>query len=374
MSALDLSLAFQARDLVGFLAGRLPTPDELEIVTREKGVEFATKLLQMAIAHATLHGPFMRHVRSATPLKKGGDKKSLEPIEVVIVASRSPDAGSAWGGHCAWMRTLARGQGFTTEVIETLERESVSENARLIGQHLMSSSAGRILLVTVGRGTSEFHMLLKKRGPRAPELEKLRAWINVAGSFFGSRLIEAELAGSVSHLKLWFDAFVGRRKFAAVQELSSGFPLWRRPLQTPPSLMLVSAVGLPTKEHLPPGRLRKNHERLSAFGPNDGMVLAMDAIARPGLIFPVTGMGHDVAEAVFRPVLERIFTVCEQVIREGDRRRSPSPSPGHQLMLSPIQDVSEDQRGDDSRIGFDHESWRLDSELSPGNFLVGDGA
>jgi len=178
----DIQLAYQTQDLLRMLAGRLPTRAEIEALSAEKGLALSSQFLHRAVLASQPHGAFIRHVQATKPAPWPATE-GLPPVEVVFVPSVSPGLRLRWGGHVDWMRGLAREIGFTTDVIGTSERESITGNARLIGECLRRTKAERVCLVTVGRGTAETRLLLQRRGRGARELEKVRAWISVGGSF-----------------------------------------------------------------------------------------------------------------------------------------------------------------------------------------------
>lgn len=315
-SALDLQLAYDSREILNMLAGRLPLRDEIEALNHEKGIVYATQLLHRAILAAQPHSGFIRHVQSvkAVPQPKN---EGQPPIEIVFVPSVTPCLRLSWGAHIPWMRVLARELGFTTDVIETNARETITGNARLIGDHLRKSAAQQIILVTVGRGTAEARLLFQRRGRAAKELEKVRGWINIGGSFGGSRAAAVRLGDRFANLEARAEFWLKRAKFTALQEISSETGIWRERMNVHDCMMIVSVFGLLAPERVP-FALRSSFETLRAYGPNDGGVLAFEAMARPGLLYPVPGLSHLMEEVILGPVLQRMFTGMSTSIRQSD--------------------------------------------------------
>ncbi len=338
---LDMNLSYKARELIQFLAGRLPTRSEIQALTQEQGVEFATKVLLRTVLDSTFHGQFVRFVQTFQPRLRPAGADRI-PIEVVIIPSVSSGTLGGpqpkWGGHCHWIRQAARALGFTTDIIETEERESLTGNAHAIDIFLQQSTAQKIILVTYGRGSAEFRLLLQKRR-EAPHFRKVRGWLNINGAFYGSKLVDLILAHPIQkHLSQLSSRWRGDSP-AAYGELSSSFSAWRERPYIHEQMMVVSAVGLPGRDSLP-RVLRANYDRLAAYGPNDGMGLSMDAIARPGLIYPVAGMSHGAEEFVFKPVLQRLLCAFEKIIldpkrngRAADRSRDHSHGDGQDCDL-----------------------------------------
>ncbi len=321
--SLDMSLSYQVRELIQFLAGRLPTRPEIEVVTHEQGVEFATKVLLRSILESTPHGQFVRFAQALQPRPRPNGSERI-PVEVVIVPSVSTGAVGGiqprWGAHCDWIRQTARHQGFTTDIIDTDPLGSLTGNAQIIDSFLQQTPAQKIILITHGRGAAEFRLLLQKRR-EVPHFRKVRGWLNINGAFFGSKLVDLTLSHPVQRRFSQLSTRWQGRNPAALGELSSSFPAWRERPYIHEQMMVVSVLGLPGRESVSIP-LRPNFDRLAAYGPNDGIGLAMDAIARPGMIYPISGMSYGAEEFVFRPVLQRLLLAFEKTILEPTRLNS----------------------------------------------------
>jgi hypothetical protein len=355
-------LAYQAREYVRFFDGRLPNQAELQALVAERGYEFSVNTLYRAILGSALNANFIRHTQLTQPKALA---KSGTPIEVVVVPSVSWGTRQKWGQYTDWVRRQARALGFTSDVIETLEGESLSGNARIISDYLLSSQAKRIVLVTFGRGSAEFRILLQRRGRSAPELRNVCAWLNIGGAYFGSKLVTQRLADPVSKWQIKALSWLRRWKPAMLHELSSELPLWQEPLPILDRLMVVSVVGFAARENLPL-HLRSNFDLLAPLGPNDGVVLASEAIARPGLVFPVPGMTHQFEENLLRPVLQRLLTVIGYSIRSGERSVDRSGERGKEqttrppiaVTTQPVPPQGTSRPDDQERLQIDARPWQ----------------
>ena len=313
----QMSLLLRAIPIVQQMAGRLPTADELRQITREYGLEFANVILLQAAAENPLHGPFARQVRSAA--SKTGSRELANKFEVTLVASNLSQSGRAWGDHVEEWRQWARGLGFKTDDIQTNPGFSVSENARLIKRHLIDHQSQNRIFVTYGQGTSELRLLFDKslsnRDKQFPELSQIRGWINICGSFAGSawckKINENFLHALVSRLSL---RLAGRNP-SVLLETSSDFTLWRRSINVPANMLATSIVGISSLKQMP-FHLRKSFSYLSTMGPNDGAVLALDAIAHPGLFFPVQGLTQKAESELLKPILERLLIATAQTMSD----------------------------------------------------------
>jgi len=312
-----VDLVLQMNEFLKLLRNRLITAEELAAVQTEHGYEFATGLLYRSILNTQPHAGFFNHIHSVQPMP---DRRSLreEAIEVVFVPSVSLKTWQRWGDHVDWMRVEARNLGFSTDVIETREGESISGNARRISDYLQNATAKRIILISFGRGSAEVRTALQRRGPRAPELRKLRGWLSLCGSLSGHRLMDLRLSDPWERSEIEIRAWFKRHKRASFLELSAQAPFWRQRLFTHDQLMIVSVVGLLQAEQVSLLN-RKNFNRLMALGPNDGANLAFEAMARPGTIFPVMGLSQNLERPVIEPILKRLLTVMGASIRRTDR-------------------------------------------------------
>lgn len=312
-AATEMQLAHEAEKILRLLRGRLISNEELEILTREKGVELATMTFHRSVLGNALHGGFFTKVNAQTVPSYQADLWSpvprdipRRPFEVLVVQSVSPHAGMKWGERSDDVRRIARGLGFTTDTLDTLEANSLSDNARLISRDLQTRNAENIILVTFGRGAAEFRMLLQRRAQNSGEFSKVRAWINIAGTFSGSEYHDQILQ---QPLLKWNEQFLSRfrgRSYEAFLEEAKSFGLWRERFQLPNQLLTISMVGVPLASHIPHG-LRGGYALLSKMGPNDGYTLLRDCVAQPGLIYPVWGMSHRAEMERLKPVFPRLL-------------------------------------------------------------------
>jgi hypothetical protein len=319
----DVQFAFEAQEILMTLAGRLPTWAELAAINEEQGYEIAQTVLYKAILASQPHATFVRHVQTAKP-GFHDHKVGKSPVEVVFVPSVMPiGPSSLWGAHVEWMRPIAREMGFTTDVIETSEKESIAGNAWRIAEHLKTSTASRIIMVTTGRGSAEMRMYLQRRGKNATEAKKIRGWLNINGCGHGSSFMQNRMQQRFAKKTLQLKSLISKTKDAATYaELAADFPLWREQLATHQKLMIVSAFGMILPNNVSPG-LHESFEFLKTLGPNDGVVLAKEAIIRPGLLYPIAGLNHFFEEAFFQGHLQRLLTVMGASIVKDDQASKP---------------------------------------------------
>lgn len=338
----EMSLLRRAIPIAEVFKGRLPSRKELDDINHELGTELATIVLQRTIQQSELHGAFVKDVRGTDPSSLLERIKGLaQKFEVTVVASNLYQSGRKWGDHVDSWRSWARELGFTTESIETRADFSVAENARLIGEFLSHSNHANRIIVTYGQGTSEFRYLLSRRlghrGPgerrvaservlsEAPELSRVRGWINVCGSFSGARSSDRALSSLIRRGMANVSMKWQGRNPITLGETATDFPLWREITNIPSQMLVSSLVGLPVGRQVSKP-LRDSYQALAKFGPNDGAVLAMDACAQPGLIVPVLGLDQTAADAVLMPMFKRLLiatAVTMTASLAGERARTP---------------------------------------------------
>ena len=310
----EMGLLQKALPFVEKLHGRLPSHTELREIQKEYGVDFATAVLWRALHCSELHGPFARQVRGfdLTQLMSAHApmREITRQFEVVLVASNLPESGRAWGDHVELWRLWARELGFTTDDIQTSARNTVAGNARVIADHLADRYHPHRILVTFGQGTSEFRFLLEKRladrGRNIGALASVRAWLNVCGSFGGSQRHANIQRNWKKRIPAQWNMRLRGRQPLSLSETSSDFSLWRNKINVPPETLVASLFGVTYGAQMPQGS-RATFLELAKSGPNDGAVLALDAIAHPGLAVPVQGLTARGESQMLEPMLKKLL-------------------------------------------------------------------
>ena len=83
----------------------------------------------------------------------------------------------------------------------------------------------------------------------------------------------------------------------------------------PPHLTVIRVVGFPLRRHLSHPWAPRGHARLAPLGPNDGGgLLLADAVAGPGLVYPVWGADHYLQPKTWdiAPLLSTILATATQ--------------------------------------------------------------
>jgi hypothetical protein len=315
----DIQLAHKAAPISEAFHGRLPTAVELQNVTEELGVELATAFFQRVVLDSNAHGPFNRRLRQYD-LSQEHRSEIAKTFEIAFVASNLPQSRRKWGDHVETWRKWARELGFTTDDIQTRPRLSITENARLVQEHLLKFPHPRRILVTYGQGAVEFRLLLERRirignFGRDAALHSVAAWINVCGSVAGAGSSEILSAGTFQKKISQLSLFLQGRSPKIYLQTSSACKLWGRPLMPPADLFVTNVIGLPMKWQLPLG-FRRPYEEMGQLSPNDGAVTTGQSLVHPGVVVPISGMNHRAGDILLKPVLQRVFSMVMQVVAE----------------------------------------------------------
>ena len=313
----DLSeqhLAYKAGPLAAAFQGRIPTGKELRNISEELGVDMATTILLKTLQDSVVHGEFARRVRR-TNLDdiKNAYRDHLKQVEVVIVASNLYQSGRRWGDHVELWGRWAREMGFTTEVVATDPKVSVSSNARFIVQFLEANPHPRRIMVTYGQGTSELRLVMQRRFADKPSeipdwAKGIRGWINVCGSFHGAMSSDLLLKSKRKRILTSLKMRLAGRNPIVLKETSPSFPFWKPAMPKPEEMSITSIVAVPQRWEVP-GDMREMHHQLGRKYPNDGAVSFYEATAHPGHLMFVPGMSHRAESIPLEPVLKRAIAL-----------------------------------------------------------------
>jgi len=289
------------------------TPETLQQITQQDGVDFATALLFDRFRTVPGHAAFIRRIdklrQSSLRLPEGFRMK------VVVVPGALYVERPDMGGNGQLVREVAEGLGCASDLVPLASRGSVVENARRLNSWLAQQRDEPVVFVSLSKGGADVKMALA-----APEsahtFRNVIAWVNVCGPLNGSCManwiIESRVRRSLCRLQYRWQ----RRDFRFITDLrhGPGGPL-DFPVAVPLSMRLVSVVGFPLRRHLTTPFSRFCHRTLAAWGPNDGTTLLSDLRGWPGEIYPVWGVDH-----YFRPqeVTRRLITALLRFLAEDD--------------------------------------------------------
>ena len=119
----------------------------------------------------------------------------------------------------------------------------------------------------------------------------IKAWISIGGVLRGSEIADDHLAGLKRLYTKLVLTFIGSR-IDFVEDLSRKKGVHRYDsLVFPDDMLIIHYVGAPFSGHISP-EVVNNYEKLSEFGPNDGLTLLMDEITSQGLVINEIGLDH----------------------------------------------------------------------------------
>jgi hypothetical protein len=260
-------------------------------VAAADGIDFATALVYDRVRRSPRHAAFIERLEALPPTVPPGCRLGAT---VVIVPGAFYREFPNSGADGRLLREEAARFGCRTELVPLPSFGPPRDAARILCDWLAKRPAGeRLILVSLSKAGGEVKLALAE--PGAPELfGNVVAWVNLCGLLNGTPLADWVLAGRLR--SWWFRFFLWTRghDFAVVRELrrGPGTPLAGE-LVLPPHLCLLSVVGFPLRHHLSNRLARRCHGRLSPLGPNDAAgVLLADALAMPGLVYPLWGTDH----------------------------------------------------------------------------------
>ncbi|HSE01153.1 MAG TPA: hypothetical protein VLB72_10515 [Burkholderiales bacterium] len=298
----DVALRSEARAFATQLRGVLPSDAWLRSLTAERGVDFSAATLYESLLLHPIHGGFAAQIDSLAPPRKAGPGPDATLVVVPgLVWEDYPQLGS--DGQL--VMDVARRSGFTPCRVPVDGRGTSSNNARVIVSFLDRLETNDAWLLSLSKGSADLRYAMSGTFGEFP-WGKVSGWINVCGSPNGSDLA-ARLTGSPwRRLGARAMCLASRIPFDAMLEISARHPLWSRPINFPNHFRAISVVGLPMRWHVS-DTLSSRHRMLSPLGPNDGVVLCMNAFVSPGLIYPLWGHDHYFRGPGIVPLLYRLF-------------------------------------------------------------------
>jgi hypothetical protein len=290
---------------VSSLSGTVPDTRELERVTAEHGLDFATMAFYRAVLASPIHGGFVRLVdgHSTAP------RPRLRGPALLIVPAMFHRERPDLGGDGRLVASIARACGFRVEVLPTRSRGSVSENASIIRAAVEKERGTPFWLFSLSKGGGEVRRALQQR-PLRDLSGCLRGWINASGIVRGSHFIDHMLGSPTGRLRARAFCMALGASYAGVRELQTTHPYWKEPFEPPAQMTVINLVGVPLGCHVQKGLVGR-YRRLGMLGPNDGFVLLPETLILPGLIYPIWGSDHLFRSPQVSSILYRLFNLLQ---------------------------------------------------------------
>lgn len=315
----EMDLTWRSQSAVARLEGRVPNTEDLNQLTAEQGLDFATMVFYRAALASPVHAEFVRLVDGypvAPRARPRGPKLLIVPA---MFYRERPDLG----GDGSLVATIARACGFRVEVIRTVSRGSISENARVIWEAIEREKDSPLWLLSLSKGGGEVHLALQQH-PGAEPLSRVRGWINVSGIVRGSHFIDYMFGTPSRRLRTRAFCLALGTSYAGAKELQTTHAYWRTPFEPCEQMTVINLVGVPLGCHVQKGLVGR-YRRLGTLGPNDGFVLLPETLIHPGLIYPIWGSDHLFRSPQVSPLLYRLFNLLQD--REEPLRKPQALEP-----------------------------------------------
>lgn len=160
--------------------------------------------------------------------------------------------------------------------------------------------------MSMSKGSAEVRLMYQQFSGKVPA-EKISRWFNVGGLGSGSQFVDSIMGSSFRRAKTRAICLATGAQFRALHELQTHHSFWQEAFSPPGNTQVVNIPGVPLSSHIE-RTLVTRYNRIKALGPNDGMVLLVDALISPGMIYPIWGADHYMRDARIIPVLYRMFS------------------------------------------------------------------
>ena len=276
------------------------TPECLRELTAREGCDFATALLHRRIVASDEHGPFLRELPP--------EPVPPQSVQVVIVPGAFYRENPRTGADGSLPREVAEQLGLPVATVPVSSSGRLLENARLLADWLSVYEGPPVILVSVSKAGGDIKTALAQPGATRT-FANVKGWINICGILDGTPMADWLLStGWLARANRFYYRMRGR-SLAFLEDLrpTPGGAL-DFPLVLPPGLRAIHIVGFPLRRHLHNGLARRCHERLEAFGPNDGSVILAGSLHWPGQLCPVWGADHYLRPRTdVRPLLAALY-------------------------------------------------------------------
>jgi hypothetical protein len=270
-----------------------PTAETLAELAGQRGIDFATAAAYQFVRTKPENAEFIQRVEA---MEEHGLEGSFEasgrpPFRIGIVPGAFFREYPAAGGDGRTLLAEFERLGIHAEVIPLPSFRRLAEGAERICQWLRRNRDQRVVLVSLSKGGGETKLALAQE----PELfENVSAWVTLSGILEGTPLVNWLYSQRLRYVAVRGLFWWHRYPIAGLEDLRHGAAtLLAAPLQLPPRLRAVHVVGFPFSDSFSTPWGKRGHARIARLGPNDGGgILLADAIARPGLMYPVWGADH----------------------------------------------------------------------------------
>lgn len=297
----EVRLAQEVAPLVRSFDGTVPSVEELIELTRKHGLDVSTMALYEALRTAPANAEFLSRINAEPIVSAATPTKAKLLVVGALFYQHYPEIG----GDAALSIGIARACGFEVETIPVKSLGTVTENARIIHDHLKCEHADRVWLLTASKGASDFRAYLQNYAG-APAIDRIAGWINVCGLVEGCDIADYDIATPARRLKFQAICRTFGARFDLLRELSTTHDYWREPLRLPPHMKVFNLSAIPLPSHIHKVLINR-YRAISDRGPNDGMVACRRTVIDTGLTIPFLGYDHFFRGPNIAPMLYRFF-------------------------------------------------------------------
>ncbi|HHI92672.1 MAG TPA: hypothetical protein ENK04_04025 [Gammaproteobacteria bacterium] len=298
----DIQLERQARKYVAGLNGQLPSREYLHSISNQHGADLATTVFY----HSIFSSPEYNRFIAAIDRQKIAEAPYKTEIKLFIVPAFFYKEYPSFGGGGEHILNVARKLGLDAEVVKTISTGSVRENAGILLDTLMKCTHKEIWVISMSKGSAEVRLMYQQFSDKVP-VEKISHWFNVGGLTYGSQFVDDMMRSPFRRAKTRAICLATGAQFRALHELQTHHPFWQEAFIPPENTRITNILGVPLSSHIE-RTLVTRYNRIKALGPNDGMVLLVDTLVMPGMIYPIWGADHYMRDARVIPVLYRMFS------------------------------------------------------------------
>lgn len=264
----DVERAMKAQYYFNEFQPGLPSDLDLALISLREHLDVASQTFFQCLVKSDRYGDWIQKVNKdwiSERLSEGSR------FQIFVAHSRLPVFelnSKSWS-----LRVLKALEETGAEVHEFAldAKETLSTNARVLRATLESYMTRDSLIVTLGRSTLEMMRLLIGLKGQFQELEKVKGWISLSGSFKGMELYRKRLKSPLLKWQLQGINFLERQPSESLLELATEFPLWSSeymPERLP--FEVVSIFGVPKQSEVH-SSLLSTFRYVSDHGPTDGL-------------------------------------------------------------------------------------------------------
>lgn len=297
----EVRLAQEVAPLVRSFDSAVPGVERLIELTRERGLNASTMALYEALRTAPANAEFISRIEAESVVTAAAPAHAKILAIPALFYQHYPETG----GDAALSIGIAKACGFEVETIPILSLGTVTENARIIRDHLDHQRAERLWVLTASKGGADFRAYLQNYVDAAA-IARIAGWINICGLVEGCDIADFDIATPARRLKFQAICRAFGTRFDLLRELATTHDYWRHPLRLPPHMQVFNLTAIPLPSHIQKSLINR-YRAISDRGPNDGMVACRRTVIDAGLTIPFLGYDHFFRGPHIAPTLYRFF-------------------------------------------------------------------